>query len=152
MNITNFKDKNGNEWHLDINISHYLEFKSKHNIDLSDAFSQEDNWIATIAAHENLDTLLQMLETLVRGQISEKGMTLDNFYEGINGEVISDATSAFLEAVVLFLPAHKQKAMRIILDSVKVGMEKTVEKIEASEAEIQSQMKLEMDKMLNEKM
>jgi len=152
MTLTSFKDKNGVDWHLDINIGHYLEFKSKYNIDLSDAFSQENNWIATVAAHENLDILLQMIETLVRGQLSEKGMTIDNFYEGINGEVVSDATDAFLEAVVLFLPAHKQKAMRIILDSVKVGMEKTVRKIEDSESKIQDNMMKQIDKMIDEKL
>jgi hypothetical protein len=40
--------------------------------------------------------------------------------------LVADATTALIEAVVLFSPAHKQKALRLIVDSVNVGMERAL--------------------------
>ena len=66
----------------------------------------------------------------------------------MSGDIIAAATSSLIEATVLFLPAHKQKAMRIVVDSVKVGMERTVQKVEERAETILEQVKIEVDKSM----
>jgi len=146
MSKTSFKDNMGRDWHLDINIGHYLKIKSKLDIDLSETFSSENNWMARLAAHESIEDLLQILEIILEKELASK----DDFYEAVDGEVVAAATEAMLEAVVLFLPAHKQKAMRIILDSVKVGMDKAVDKMDVEEDKIREKMTAEIEKAINE--
>jgi len=48
---------------------------------------------------------------------------------------------------VNFLPAHKRKAMRIIVDSVKVGMRKVIERVEAKELDIEDLVETELKKL-----
>lgn len=148
MSKTTFRDNKGRDWNLDINIGHYLKIKSKLDIDLSETFSSENNWMARIAAHENIEDLLHILEIILEKELASKDLKLDDFYEAVDGEVIASATEALLEAVVLFLPAHKQKAMRIILDSVKVGMNKAVEKLNVEEDMVREKMVSEIEKAI----
>ena len=153
MNLTQFKDTAGNVWTMDINIGHYMKFKSELGIDIADSFSQDNNWMAVLAAHEGLDQLLQMLEITLEKQLAAKGLTVEDFYGYVDGNVVASATEALLEGVVLFLPAHKQKAMRIILDSVKVGVNKAMTQVENQQermmAEAEKIMDQEIDKAMN---
>ncbi len=148
MEATQFKDSKGEIWTLDINVGHYLKIKSKFGIDISESFSQENNWLAKLAAHENIEILLGVLDLLTSEEREERGLTLDQMYEGMNGDVIADSTQALVEATVLFLPAHKQKAMRIVVDSVKVGMERTVKHIEEKAVEVLEKVEEEVDKAI----
>jgi len=147
MTETQFKDTKGNIWTLDINIGQYLEVKNKFDIDLSEAFSNDNNWIAAIAAHENITVLLGIIDILTAKERESRDITLDQMYEGIDGDVVEHATEAFIEAVVNFLPAHKRKAMRIIVDSVKVGMRKVIERVEAKELDIEDLVETELKKL-----
>lgn len=61
-------------------------------------------------------------------------------YEGMNGDVVADATDALIEAIVLFSPAHKQKALRLIVDSVNVGLERAVALLEKEEKDLRDNM------------
>lgn len=148
MNATQFEDTKGLVWTLDINVGHYLKIKSKFNIDISESFSEKNNWIAKLAAHENIEILLGIIDILTAEEREERGLTLDQMYEGMSGDIIAAATSSLIEATVLFLPAHKQKAMRIVVDSVKVGMERTVQKVEERAETILEQVKIEVDKSM----
>ena len=152
MNVTQFKDTEGRVWTLDINIGHYLKFKSSLSIDISDSFSAENNWIAHIAAHENLETLLQMLEILIAKDLESNNLTVEDFYGAVDGNVVAEATDALLEAVVLFLPAHKQRAMRIIVDSVRVGIAKAEKRLEEETEQMMAKASELMDENLEKLM
>lgn len=150
MNATQFEDSKGNVWTLDINVGHYLAIKSKFNIDISESFSETNNWLAKLAAHENIEILLGIIDLLTKEERESRDITLDQMYEGMNGDVIAKATNALVEATVLFLPAHKQKAMRIIVDSVTMGMERTIQHVEKNEKKLLDQMMKEVDKKIEE--
>ncbi len=136
MQATQFKCNQGHVWTLDINIGHYLKFKTLFDIDLAETFSQENSWLAKLAAHENIEILLGMLDSLTEVERDKRAMSLDDMYLGLNGDVIAAATDSLVEAVVVFLPAHKQKALRIIVDSVRVGMARTVKHVEEQGKEL----------------
>ncbi len=140
MEATQFKDSKGQIWTININIGHYLALKSKLGIDISESFDSEANWMTRLAAHENIEVLLNMIDILLESERLSRELSLDQMYEGMNGEVVADATNALIEAIVLFSPAHKQKALRLIVDSVNVGMERVVAMVEKEEKEIRENM------------
>ncbi len=145
-----YKDTKGQVWTLNVNIGDYLKLKNTLNIDIAESFDNDNNWMAMIAAHENLSLLLSMIDILTAGERDTRGLTLDQMYEGIDGDVVADATEAMIEAVVLFLPAHKRKALRLVVDSVKVGMEKAVEHQEKAAAEMLLAVPALVEKSLKE--
>ena len=140
MEATQFKDSKGNLWTLNINIGHYLAMKSKLGIDVSESFESEDNWMTRLAAYDSIGTLLSMIDIILEDERESKGLTLDQMYEGMNGDVVADATDALIEAIVLFSPAHKQKALRLIVDSVNVGLERAVALLEKEEKDLRDKM------------
>ena len=149
-----YKDTKGQIWTLCINIGHYMALKTKLGIDISESFDNDNNWMAKVAAHENLPLLLEMIDILTAGERESRELSLDQMYEGIDGNVVADATEAMIEAVVLFLPAHKQKALRLIVDSVKVGMDRAMIRIEKEShivlKALPAQMDTQLDKIMKE--
>ena len=140
MEATQFKDSKGQIWNININIGHYLALKAKLGIDISESFDSQENWMTRLAAHENIEVLLNMIDILLESERLSRELSLDQMYEGMNGEVVADATTALIEAIVLFSPAHKQKALRLIVDSVNVGMERAMLLVEKEEKEIREKM------------
>jgi hypothetical protein len=140
MEAIQFKDSKGLIWTININIGHYLAMKSKLGIDISESFNSEENWMSRLASHEGIEILLGMIDILLESERQSRDMTLDQMYEGMNGDVVAEATSALIEAIVLFSPAHKQKALRLIVDSVNVGMERAVMMVEKEEKELREKM------------
>ena len=140
MEATQFKDSKGLIWTININIGHYLAMKSKLGIDISESFNSEDNWMTKLASHEGIEILLGMIDIILETERESRDLTLDQMYEGMNGDVVAEATSALIEAIVLFSPAHKQKALRLIVDSVNVGMERAVLLVEKEEKELREKM------------
>ena len=140
MEDTQFKDSKGLIWTININIGHYLAMKSKLGIDISESFNSEDNWMTKLASHEGIEILLGMIDIILETERESRDLTLDQMYEGMNGDVVAEATSALIEAIVLFSPAHKQKALRLIVDSVNVGMERAVLLVEKEEKELREKM------------
>jgi hypothetical protein len=147
-----FKDTKGQLWTLNVNIGHYMALKNQLGIDISESFDTESNWMAKLASYENLPLLLEVIDILTAGERSSREITLDQMYEGIDGDVVADATEALIEAVVLFLPAHKQKALRLIVDSVKVGMDRALIKMESEAQKAMKALPAQMDAKLEEMM
>ena len=127
METYQYKDTKGVIWTLSINIGHYLQIKTKLGIDISASFSTEDSWISQIAANDDYALLLGMLDILTAAERNSRELTLDQMYEGIDGDVVAEASTAMIEAIVLFLPAQKKEALRLIVESVNLGMTHAVE-------------------------
>lgn len=140
MEATQFKDSKGQIWNININIGHYLALKSKLGIDITESFDSEGSWMSKLATHDNIELLLGMIDILLESERLSRDLTLDQMYEGMNGDVIADATNALIEGIVLFSPAHKQKALRLIVDSATVGMERAIVLMEKEEIELREKM------------
>ena len=145
MQPTQFKDAEGDIWTLSINIKSYLTIKQKFGIDISDVFSTSNNWLAQLAAQDDLMQLLGILVEITSVTREKKGLSEDDFYARLDGESIEAATDAFIQAVVLFLPAHKRTAMETVLEAVEMGMKKTEETLKASKATLVEKVSKAMD-------
>jgi hypothetical protein len=154
MQPIQFKDNTDSLWTLKINIRDYIQIKQDYGIDISDVFSKNNNWLAQLAAQDNLMDLIGIIVLLTKVEREAKGISEDDFLALFGGDTLEAATTAFIEAVVLFLPAHKQTAMRTVLNALDVGMKKTQETLEKSSARIvekvEATMEAEAQKVLDE--
>lgn len=132
MQKTQFKDTSGRLWTLSISIKNYINIKQQFGIDISDVFSKNNNWLAQLAAQDDLMNLVGILLEVTSATRKEDNISDEDFYALFDGDTLEAATSAFIEAVVLFLPAHKQTAMRTVIEAVEVGLQKTQETLDAS--------------------
>ncbi len=154
MQKTQFKDTSGKLWTLSISIKNYIDIKQKFGIDISDVFSKDNNWLAQLAAQDDLMNLIGILLEVTESTRKEQNISDDDFFALFDGDTLEAATSAFIEAVVLFLPAHKQTAMRTVIEAVEVGLQKTQETLDASKTrmieKVSETMEVEAKKVLDE--
>jgi hypothetical protein len=154
MQKTQFKDTSGKLWTLSISIKNYIDIKQKFGIDISDVFSKDNNWLAQLAAQDDLMNLIGILLEVTESTRKEQNISDDDFFALFDGDTLEAATSAFIEAVVLFLPAHKQTAMRTVIEAVEVGLQKTQETLDASKTrmieKVSETMEVEAKKVLDD--
>ncbi len=154
MQKTQFKDTSGKLWTLSISIKNYIDIKQKFGIDISDVFSKDNNWLAQLAAQDDLMNLIGILLEVTESARKEQNISDDDFFALFDGDTLEAATSAFIEAVVLFLPAHKQIAMRTVVEAVEVGLQKTQETLDASKTrmieKVSETMEIEAKKVLDD--
>ena len=150
METYQYKDTKGVIWTLSINIGHYLQIKTKLGIDISESFTKENSWIAQIAANDNYDMLLGMLDLLTKEERDNRNLTLDQMYEGIDGDVIAAASCALIESIVLFLPAQKKEALRLIVDSVNLGMDQAVKTLQDEKEVLMKAIPAEVEKAMKD--
>ncbi len=154
MQKTQFKDTSGRLWTLSISIKNYIDIKQKFGIDISDVFSKDNNWLAQLAAQDDLMNLIGILLEVTESTRKEQNISDDDFFALFDGDTLEAATSAFIEAVVLFLPAHKQTAMRTVIEAVEVGLQKTQETLDASKTrmieKVSETMEVEAKKVLDD--
>jgi len=154
MQKTQFKDTSGKLWTLSISIKNYIDIKQKFGIDISDVFSKDNNWLAQLAAQDDLMNLIGILLEVTESTRKEQNISDDDFFALFDGDTLEAATSAFIEAVVLFLPAHKQTAMRTVIEAVEVGLQKTQETLDASKTRmierVSETMEVEAKKVLDD--
>ena len=154
MQKTQFKDTSGKLWTLSISIKNYIDIKQKFGIDISDVFSKDNNWLAQLAAQDDLMNLIGILLEVTESARKEQNISDDEFFALFDGDTLEAATSAFIEAVVLFLPAHKQIAMRTVVEAVEVGLQKTQETLDASKTrmieKVSETMEVEAKKVLDD--
>jgi hypothetical protein len=145
MQKTQFKATDGKLWTLSISIRNYINIKQKFGIDISDVFSKNNNWLAQLAAQDDLMSLIGILLEVTSEERESRNISDDDFFGLFDGDTLEAATSAFIEAVVLFLPAHKQAAMRTVIEAVEVGLAKTEETMEASKSRLVEKVSAEMN-------
>lgn len=154
MQATQFKDTEGSVWTLSISVRNYITIKQKFGIDISDVFSRDNNWLAQLAAQDDLSSLIGLLLEVTSAERESRGLSEEAFFDLFDGDTLEAATTAFIEAIVLFLPAHKQAAMRTVVEAVEVGLKKTEETMQASQArlveKVTKQMGEEAQKVLED--
>lgn len=65
-------------------------------------FSKDNNWLAQLAAQDDLMNLIGILLEVTESTRKEQNISDDDFFALFDGDTLEAATSAFIEAVVLF--------------------------------------------------
>ncbi len=149
-----FKDLTGEVWTISIDVGLYLELSSKHGINLSEVFSQDSSWLQDLAGQENALKLIEVLTLCTDRERESRGLSLEDFHARLDGDVLGHMARCFAEAAVVFLPAHKREAMRMIIKAVYTGMEsagaKVAKKAEEEMPKILDELSEAMDQKIND--
>lgn len=142
---TTYRDANSRDWTIRITVAEYMMLRSKHNIDLGKIFDKNDNWIGQIIAQDDMTLLPLILRDLLDSQVEKAGIDDQEFFGGMIGDTLASAADCLIQAVVNFTPVHKRKALQVIVDNLKIGMERTIERVVQQEAQIQEHVLTKLD-------
>ena len=138
--MPSFTDKAGQVWRLDLNITTIKRVKSLTDVDLL-----SDDYADTLVdLGRDVVKLVDVLFAIVKPQTESAGITDEQFGEGLAGDVINDATDAFIGALIEFFPSEKKRrAFRVI-------WEKTQKAIDAGEQELITVIESEQMEQMNQ--
>jgi hypothetical protein len=110
-----FKDREGREWLIDINIASIKRVKDLLAIDLLKLEGQElvEQLISDPCS------LCNIVYVLCMEQADERGVSDEHFGRAMAGDAIDHATTAVLEEFVDFFPSRKRPLMRQALARIQ---------------------------------
>jgi hypothetical protein len=107
--MRSFKDKEGKEWQVSVNLGLARKLKAELDIDLL-SNSKEGNGFTKLA--QDLEALAMALYQACEKQAKERNISdLDAFLSQFEGDSIQDASDAFLWAVIDFFPEARKREM-----------------------------------------
>jgi hypothetical protein len=104
-----FKDSNGREWSVVLNLAAAKKLKDEIEVDLLDGGES----MQRLASDPY--TMVNALWLLCEKQATAASITDEQFGESLAGDPIDEATTALLEEVVDFFPQGRRKAMKPML-------------------------------------
>lgn len=131
-----FKDTQGREWSVVVDVSTVKRVRSVANVNLLDVLGGKliDRLIADPVV------LCDTLYAVCKPQADERGVSDEDFGRGLAGDAIEEATSALLEAITDFSPNPRDRAaLRGVIAKVNDAMTKArdlvQERIEGGEVD-----------------
>lgn len=146
-----FKDSEGREWPIALNIGAAKRVKDALGVDLLDP-----GCLRTLAADPY--TVANVLYVACEAKAKERSLSDEQFGEALRGDVIDQATDALLDELVDFFPKRQREALTALLATIRKGQQEGAalaqEKIlsPAMDQAIQrakTQASIEIDKLLS---
>lgn len=138
--MTSFTDTSGREWPVTITVATIKRVRELISIDLMECLATENPLLDRMAIDPVL--LVDVLYCICKPAVDERGLTDIEFGESLSGDVIEQATSAFIEALVSFFP----RGQRILLEkslTIRKSLETKVEKGMAKNLETITEEKID---------
>ena len=145
-----FKDSQGREWSLDINVRSYMAIKKELNIDIANIFDDDNNWLENMMTLDDLGLLLEIIGHCLGDQLEKKEVSEDDFYGSLGGESLQNAASALCQAIVNFIPAHKREPLQQLMKSSQENLAEMSSLLVQRTQEIQKKTSTDMKKYLEE--
>ena len=110
-----FKDTEGREWTLVVNVGAVKRVKALLDVDLLETIEGRllDRFIG------NPVLLCDVIYALCKPQADAQQITSEQFGQAMAGDVIDDATAAFLQALVNFFPSTRRAVLQKALEKVR---------------------------------
>ena len=143
-----FRDTANNVWTVSVTVGNYMRIKNELGIDIIDLSSEDGGWLTRTIAEENMYEMLSVLATVIEKQLEAKGLTLEEWYDLMDGDCLEAAGYALLGGVINFIPAHKRGPLSRISSLVKAKQERASKMMEDQIEAMES----ELDKLLDYKM
>lgn len=115
MEQTTFKDCNGKRWSIHVTIKTIKRVRSLLGIDLMEIL--EGDILTRLSSDPCL--LADVLFAVCKEDADQAGIADEQFGEGLAGDAISQATNAFLSALVEFFPDPKRTLLQRILTQAR---------------------------------
>lgn len=113
-----FKDKDGVEWELSVDMQSAMAIKTETGVDILDIAEGKDLVLLT----SDIVTLGAVLWLLVSEQAEKRGLDAKAFFRKLDGDAIDAATTTLVAECFDFFPPQKRSLLKIAYDRVK-GLE-----------------------------
>jgi hypothetical protein len=115
---TSFKDTEGREWLLRIEVNAIRRVRTVHGIDLNQLLGDQS---VMQRLYGDVCLLVDVIHELCRSQCEARNVSPEQFGEGLAGDALEAATIAFGEALIEYLPPAKRRLMRQVVDASKAA-------------------------------
>ncbi|MEX2187955.1 MAG: hypothetical protein WD875_14210 [Pirellulales bacterium] len=139
--MPSFKDTNGREWLVTLNVAQVKRVREQLRINLADL--QEGDLLSRLA---DPVTLVDVLFVLVQPQADDINVSDEQFATGLGGDTLTAASTALLEALCDFFPDPQRMLLRKVLRATTV---KRAEAITLIETEGDAMIRTAMDKAMH---
>lgn len=137
-----FTDARNRQWNIEVNVASIKRVKSLLDVDLMGVIADQS---MLPRLYEDPILLCNILYAICKPQCDERGITDEQFGEGLSGDPIDQATKGLVREVANFSPRPRLRAMlNEILNKVDVRIDR---EMSLAEARIQSG---EIDKILDQ--
>lgn len=103
-----YVDANNNKWTLPINVTTLRRVLDEEKLDLT----RSDSGDAMLRLHDEPLLLSRVLYLLLAEEIERRGISPEDFANGLHGESLEKAADALMEGVMDFFPPSKRAAVR----------------------------------------
>ncbi len=139
--MPSYKDTNGREWLVTLNVAQVKRVRERLGVNLADL--QEGNLLVRLS---DPVTLVDVLFVLVQPQADENSVTDEQFAAALGGDTLSSASTALLEALCDFFPQPTRLMLRKVLAQTQARQADAVTKIENEGDEL---IRTALDKAMN---
>lgn len=124
--MASFKDMGGNRWSVDFTGLHLRRVKSALGINIMDIAADDFSLLNKITT--DICLMGEILWIVVADQAKDEGISEEDFYKSLLGDVIIDAQEALLESIADFFPNPSQRlGLKKILAKAKLVTTKAEE-------------------------
>ncbi len=122
-----FVDRKSNVWVVEIDTSTIRRVKAVTGVNLLECV--EGDLIERLSSDVLL--LVDVLYAIIQPQADQQQITDEQFGEGLAGDVITDATTALLEAMVAFFPEPRRRLLKSAAAKYAAVQTKAIEMVQA---------------------
>ena len=116
-----FVDSKGRHWSLVITVLEYQKMKQELNVDIGNIFN-DDSWLQRLVAMEDVTFFLSLIGILTDKEREKDGISMEDFYEGFDGDAMQSSAEALVEAIINFSHPSRREALRNLVDATNEGL------------------------------
>jgi len=132
-----FKDKAGREWRIEANFGSYARVKSSTGVKLYDIATESRESLVQLA---DAFTLGSVVWAMIEPQAEASGVTPEQFYEAVDGQVLNDAYSALIDEMIFFCPTRQRKVLEMAVAKVRAADAKADKLVDESLSEFEQEI------------
>ena len=142
--MPSYKDLNGKSWTVQISAQDIITLKKTLDIDLMKSLNDEGKTLYGIT--EDVEKLVNVLHLLCADQAEKAGVSATEFARGLGGDTLENATKAFIDAFIEFLPPQKRAFVKMAEEKREEWEAKALEsaKMLVNNPEIEKMMEAEL--------
>ena len=137
-----FKDKAGREWKVEANFGSYARVKAATGVKLYDIATEDRQSLVQLT---DAFTLGSVIWSMIEPQAGARGLTPEQFYEAVDGQVLNDAYSALIDEMIFFCPTRQRKVLEMAVAKLRAADAKADQMVDASLAEVEREIDRAID-------
>jgi len=124
-----FKDTQGREWEIAVNVATIKRVRSLLDVDLMSLVDEQSNLIQRLQTDPVL--LVDVVYVLCKPQADQRGVTDEQFGESMASDALDDATSALFRELADFFPKGRRALMQKMVDKIEKFQKRAIEYADA---------------------